>query len=62
MGRAQPIVGGSAPELVVPGSLSKPAEQAIESKAVSSIPPWPLHQLLPLGSLPCVSSCPDVLQ
>ena len=29
-------------------NIRKQAEQAMGSKAVSSIPPWPLHQLLPL--------------
>jgi hypothetical protein len=39
-------VGGSIPGLVVLGSIRKQAEQARRSKAVSNIPPWPLHQLL----------------
>jgi len=39
-GRAQPIVGGAIPWLVVLASIRKQAEQ------VSDIPPWPLHQLL----------------
>jgi hypothetical protein len=39
-------VGGSIPGLVVLGSIRKQAEQARGSKAVSNIPPWPLHQLL----------------
>jgi hypothetical protein len=41
-----PLVGGAIPGLVVLGSISKQAEQARGSKPVSSIPPWPLHQLL----------------
>jgi hypothetical protein len=45
-GRAQPIVGGAIPGLVVLGSVRKQAEQARASKPVSNIPPWPLHQLL----------------
>jgi hypothetical protein len=49
-GRAQPIVGGTIPGLVVLGSIRKQAEQARGSKPVSSSPPWPLHQLLPPGS------------
>jgi hypothetical protein len=44
--RGGPIVGGAIPGLVVLGSIRKQAEQARGSKPVSSIPPWPLHQLL----------------
>jgi hypothetical protein len=40
------IVGGAIPGLVVLGSIREQAEQARASKAVSSTPPWPLHQLL----------------
>jgi hypothetical protein len=50
--RAQPIVGGAIPGLVILGSIRKETEQAMRSKAVSSIPPWSLHQLLPPGSCP----------
>jgi hypothetical protein len=32
--------------LVVLGSIRKQVEQARESKPISNIPPWPLHQLL----------------
>jgi hypothetical protein len=39
-------VGGAIPWLVVLGPIREQAEQARESKPVSSIPPWPLHQLL----------------
>jgi len=40
---------------VVLGSIRKQAKQAIGSKPVSSIPQWPLYQLLPPGSCPvCV--------
>jgi hypothetical protein len=39
-------VGGAIPGLVVLGSIGKKAEEARRSKAVSNIPPWPLHQLL----------------
>jgi hypothetical protein len=39
-------VDGAIPGLVVLGSIRKQAEQTRESKPVSSIPPWPLHQLL----------------
>jgi len=45
-GRTQPIVGGAVPGLVVLGSIREQAEQAMESKPVSNIPPWPLPQLL----------------
>jgi hypothetical protein len=41
-----PIVGGAIPGVVVLGSIREQAEQARESKPVSSTPPWPLHQLL----------------
>ena len=33
--------------LVVLESIKKQTEQKMESKPVSSTPPWPLHQLLP---------------
>ena len=42
----RPIVGGAIPGLVVLGSIREQAEQARGSKPVSSISPWPLHQLL----------------
>jgi hypothetical protein len=45
-GRAQPIVGGALPGLLVLGSIRKQDEQARGGKPVSNIPPWPLHQLL----------------
>ena len=51
------VVGGAIPGLIVLGSIRKQAEQARRSNPVSSIPPQPLHPLLP----PCVSSCPDFL-
>lgn len=38
-------MGGATCELVVLGSIRKD-EQAVESKAVSSTPPWPVQQLL----------------
>jgi hypothetical protein len=50
MWRAQPIVGDAIPELVVLGSIRKQAEQAMGSKPVISLLPWPQHQLLPPGS------------
>jgi hypothetical protein len=40
------LVGGAIPGLVVLGSIRKHAEQAKESKPVSNILPWSLHQLL----------------
>jgi hypothetical protein len=45
-------VGGTVPGLKILDSLRRKAEQAMESKAVSSTPPWPLHQLLPPDSCP----------
>jgi hypothetical protein len=39
-------VGGAIHGLVILGSIRKEAEQDRGSKTVSSIPPWPLHQLL----------------
>ena len=35
-------MSGAISEMVVLGSIRKQAEQAMESKPVSSIPPWPL--------------------
>jgi hypothetical protein len=46
-----PVVGGAIPGLEVLGSIRKQTEQARESKPVSNIPPWPLHQLLLSGLL-----------
>jgi hypothetical protein len=46
VGRVPPTVGRAIPGLVLLGSLRKQAEQATGNKPVSSIPPWPLHQLL----------------
>ena len=40
---------GTTLGLVVLGSIRKQSEQAMGSKPVSSISPWPLHQLLPPG-------------
>jgi hypothetical protein len=39
-------VGGTISGLIVLGSKRKQAEQRRESKPVSNIPPWPLHELL----------------
>ena len=49
--RGQAHYGGTIPKMVVLASVRQ-AEQTTRSKAVSSTPPRPLHQLLP----PC--SCP----
>ena len=40
------LVGGAISGLVVLGSIREQAEQTRGSKPVSSIPSWPLHQLL----------------
>ena len=48
------FMGRETPEWVIPGAIIKQAEQAIRTKPVSTTPPWPLHQLLLLGS------CPDL--
>ena len=37
---------------MVLGSIRRQAKQVTESKTVSSAPPWPLPELLPLGSYP----------
>jgi hypothetical protein len=37
-------------EKVILGSVRKQTEQAVRSKAVSSVPPWPLLQFLPPSS------------
>jgi hypothetical protein len=55
------MVSGAIPGLVVQGSIRKQSEQAIMSKPVSSTLPWPLHQLLPLGSCPVLSFLADLL-
>jgi hypothetical protein len=51
-------VDGDTPRLVVLNSIRKLAEQVMGSKPISSTPPRPLHQLLPLGSC---SMCVPVL-
>jgi hypothetical protein len=50
--RAQPIVGGIIPGLVVLSSTRKQDEQANRGKPVNNNPPWYLHQLLTPGSFP----------
>lgn len=40
---------GTISGLVVLGAIRKQAEHAMESKPVSSIPPWALHQLVLIG-------------
>jgi hypothetical protein len=52
MCEAQAIVRGSIPGLEVLGSVTKQAEQTMDSKTGSSTSPWPLHQVLSLGSIP----------
>ena len=47
---------GAIPGLVVLTSIRKKAEQAMGSKSVSSTLPWLLHQFLPPGSCPVLSS------
>jgi hypothetical protein len=49
------VVGDAIPGLVILGSIRKQAEQTMRSKPISSVPPWPLHQLLP------PASCPDFI-
>ena len=44
------MVGGAIPGLL--GCIRKQDEHAMEKRAVSSIPPWPLHQLLSPSSSP----------
>lgn len=41
------MVGDVIPGLMVRDSIRKQSEKATGNKAVSSIPPWLLHQLLP---------------
>jgi hypothetical protein len=41
--RAQPMMGGAIPGLLVHVSIRKQAEQARASKPVSSTPLWPLY-------------------
>ena len=50
-GVARPTVGGAILVQVVLGSIRMQAEQATGSKPVGNTAPWPLHQLLPPGSL-----------
>lgn len=46
-GRAQFTMDGTNSRLVVLNTIRKQTEQAMASKPVSSISPWPLYQLLP---------------
>lgn len=52
MSKSQAILGGFIPVLVVLDSIIKQSEQARGSKPGGSIPPLPLHHLLPLRSCP----------
>jgi hypothetical protein len=57
-GRAQPIVSGAIPGMMVLGSIRKQAEQGRGSKPVSSM----ASASAPASKfLPCVSSYPDFL-
>lgn len=49
-GNTHLIVGVDTPEFVVLGCIRNLTEQAIDSKQVSKIPPWPWFQVLPPGS------------
>jgi hypothetical protein len=37
----------SIPEPIVLSAIRKQSEEAMKSRPVKNIPPWPLHQLLP---------------
>jgi hypothetical protein len=52
-----PLVGETISGLVVLASIRKQTEQTRGSKPISSISPWPLHQLL----LPSLFSSPEFL-
>ena len=56
VGKAQLIVGGAIPGLVILGSIRKQAEQAMGSKPVSSTFPGKNSRFLL-----CLSSCPDFI-
>ena len=45
-GPAKLTVSSATTGQVVPDAIRRQAEQAMRSKPVSSILPWPLHQLL----------------
>lgn len=47
-----PIVGGTTSRMMDLDSVRIQAENTILSKPGRSIPPWPLHHLLTLGSCP----------
>jgi hypothetical protein len=46
---------------MVLGSIRRQVEQARGNKPLSSIPPWPLHQLLPPALLEFLSSLPPMM-
>ena len=52
-------MGSAIPGLVILGSIRKQAEQAKGNKTVNNILPQPLHQLLPPGSCPVLTSFGD---
>ena len=58
---SQLVVGGTISGLVVLGSIKKQAEQTRGGKPVSSIPPWPLHQLQLSALLELQSRLPLVM-
>lgn len=53
------MMGDAISGLLVLGSVRRWDEQAVGSKPVSSSHPRSLHHLLPPGSFPSFSSCPD---
>jgi len=63
MRRAQPIVDGAIPGLVVLGSIRKQTEKAMGASPVSSINPSMASTSAPASRiLPCLSACPDFFQ
>lgn len=61
MGGGYSIEGEATPLLVILNSIIKQVEQAMMSKLVCSMPPWPLLQLL-YRLLPCLRFCPNLSQ
>lgn len=61
-GKAQPILSGATPGLVVLASLRNQAEQAINSKPKSSNAPTALASAPASSFLSCLSACPDFLR
>ena len=46
MKKAQPIVGGGIPGLMVLGPIKRQTEWTMRSKAINNTSPWTLHQFL----------------